>query len=187
MLASPQRHQIESRSCVIDMQLINAAGSQLVNHIVAPLRIQLPSCNSFALQSSGSASAIDLSAGSELAMRTYYQSRAGEILGRSGHLKPAASHGGTSVWPHRVVLLPPLFGANCGLPQRVEDLPIQKLVSQCSVEGFDEAVLPPAIGFDEQRLDADPARSLSNSDRCELGAVVRSNVLRNTSTHKQIN
>ena len=83
-----------------------------------------------------------------------------------------------TVWSHRIVIPPPSLGKNFGLQQRIEDLPIQKLVSQFSVEGLDVAVFPWAARLDEQRLHTDPAQPLSDSDRCELRPIVRSNVIR---------
>ena len=67
------------------------------------------------------------------------------------------------MWSDRVVLLTPSFGQNLCFQQRIEDLSIQKLVSQLSVEGFDVAIFPGTARFNGQRLHADPTLPLSES------------------------
>ena len=79
------------------------------------------------------------------------------------------------MWSDRVVLLTPLFGQNLCFQQRIEDLSIQKLVSQLSVEGFGVAIFPGTAWFNEQRLHAAPTLPLSDSGRCKRRPIVRVN------------
>ena len=90
------------------------------------------------------------------------------------------------MWSDCVVLLTPSSRQNLYFQQHIEDLSIQTLISQLSVEGFDVAIVSGTAKFNEQRLHADPTLPLSESESCKLRPLVRSNVIRNTSTHEQI-
>jgi len=50
-----------------------------------------------------------------------------------------------------VVLPPPAFGKHLDLLERVEDLAVEKLVSQSGIERLDVAVLPGTARLDEER------------------------------------
>ena len=52
------------------------------------------------------------------------------------------------MWPDAVVDLSPVLGQDGHLLQRVEDLAVQQLVAELSVETFDVAVLPGAARLD---------------------------------------
>ena len=52
-----------------------------------------------------------------------------------------------------IVLPSPAFDENLCLPQRVEDLTVEKLIPEFAIERLIVAVLPRAAGLDEQRLD----------------------------------
>ena len=54
--------------------------------------------------------------------------------------------------PDRVVMSSPDFDQNLGLLQRVENLSIQKFISQTGVEAFNVAVLPRTAWRDISRL-----------------------------------
>ncbi len=52
------------------------------------------------------------------------------------------------MWPARVVEAPPALDHNAGLGERVEDLAIEKLVTEVGVEAFDTAILSLAPRLD---------------------------------------
>ena len=58
-----------------------------------------------------------------------------------------------AVWPDAVVDLSPVLGQDGHLLQRGEDLAVQQLVAELSVETFDVAVLPGAAAAGQERLD----------------------------------
>ena len=59
--------------------------------------------------------------------------------------------------PDVVVLPPPALGEHLDLLERVEDLAVEKLVSQSGIERLDVAVLPGATRLDEERSHLEPA------------------------------
>ncbi len=56
-----------------------------------------------------------------------------------------------AVWPDSVVVLTPLLDQRLGFLQRVEDLAIEQLVPQLSIEALVVAVLPRTAGLDVVR------------------------------------
>ncbi len=58
--------------------------------------------------------------------------------------------------PERVVLMSPALDQDLCLEQRIEELAIEKLGAEFSVERFDIAILPRTSGLDEQGADANP-------------------------------
>ena len=79
----------------------------------------------------------------------------------------------------------PALDQHLRLPQRVEDLAIEQLISKLAVERLYVAVLPRAPGLDEKRLDADTPKPVAYDRGGELRPVIATNVLGNTSRHKQ--
>ena len=77
-----------------------------------------------------------------------------------------------TVCPYRVVLLPPSLRQNLCLQRSIEDLSIQKLVSQFPVKGFNESILPRTAGRDEQCLHANPSQPLTDSESCKLRPIL---------------
>ena len=55
-----------------------------------------------------------------------------------------------------VVVMAPALDENLGFEEGVEDLAIEKLIAQFSVEAFIVAILPRASGLDKESLDPDP-------------------------------
>ncbi len=53
-----------------------------------------------------------------------------------------------------IVLFPPPFDDNLGLPKSIENLPVEHFISQFSIKGFVVAILPRATWLDEQGLDS---------------------------------
>lgn len=71
-----------------------------------------------------------------------------------------------------VVVPAPGLDQDLGLGQRVEDLAVQKLVTQRAVERFTVAVLPWAARRDVERLHPDPAQPVLHRLCNELRAIV---------------
>ncbi len=63
-----------------------------------------------------------------------------------------------------VVFVSPSFDQYFGFDQCVEDLPIQQLVAELSIERFDVSVFPGASWLNEQRLHVDSAEPLRYID-----------------------
>jgi hypothetical protein len=76
------------------------------------------------------------------------------------------------VWPLLVVVLAPALGDDLCLLQAVEDLAVEKLVSQLAIEALAVAVLPGAAWLNEQGLRADLGKPVSNDLRSHLRAIV---------------
>ncbi len=91
-----------------------------------------------------------------------------------------------AVWSESVVLSAPAFDQDLRLPKRVENLEVQELVSELSVERLHVAVLPGTSGLDEKRSYLDALEPISSSVGRELRAVVRADVLRRSSTSNQL-
>jgi len=82
------------------------------------------------------------------------------------------------VWPVGVVLDAPGLDNNSGFSQGCELLDVQQLVPAPAVEGFDEGVLPGAVGLDVERLGVAQAAPVPQDPGDELGAIVHAQVLR---------
>jgi len=81
---------------------------------------------------------------------------------------------------------PPAFDDDPGLLQRVEDLAIEQLVAEASVEAFDEAVFPRAAARDVGCLGADRRDPVLHGLGDELGAVVGADMPRNAAQDEQV-
>ena len=90
------------------------------------------------------------------------------------------------MWSDRVVITPPAFDNDPSLTKRVKDFAIEKLIAQSCIEALNEAILPRAAGRDISRLTPDSLNPLSNSDRDELWAIIRTDMFRNASKNEQI-
>src|SRR5688572_14425714 len=86
----------------------------------------------------------------------------------------------------RIVFSSPSFDEHLRFPERVEDLAIQKLVTELAVERLDVAVLPRTARLDVKRLHVDPSQPLPNLRRGELGAVVGTDVSRHAAADEQV-
>lgn len=86
----------------------------------------------------------------------------------------------------RVVIATPSFDHDLGLPQGIEKLTIQKLISEFSVERLDISVLPRRARGDEQGLDLQLLKPRSHGTCDKLRSVVRSHMLRNSALHKEL-
>jgi len=56
-----------------------------------------------------------------------------------------------------IIRLPPAFDHHLGLPERIEEFPVQQLIPELPVEALHVAVLPGRAGLNEQALFAVPA------------------------------
>ena len=91
-----------------------------------------------------------------------------------------------TVWPDRVVVLPPPFDEHLGLKQRVKRFPFQQLVSQLPVEALYVAVLPRRTRLDKQSLHTNSPQPLPDALGRELWAVVAADVVRHTLADEQV-
>ena len=73
-----------------------------------------------------------------------------------------------------VVVAAPELQFSSGVISRIEDLLIQYLVSQASIEAFDEAILLGFAGIDIMPIHAVIASPLQDRATCELCAVTPS-------------
>ena len=80
----------------------------------------------------------------------------------------------------------PPFNQDPGLVERVEDLPVEKLVPHLADQRFDVAVLPRAARRDKERRDSEVFQPLPYSFRRKLRPVVRAQVFRPAAPDKQI-
>ncbi len=69
----------------------------------------------------------------------------------------------------RVVLMSPALDQDLGFEQRIEELAVEKLGAELSVEGFDVAVLPRASGLDEQGASVGPDPT---AESCLTGSLL---------------
>ena len=86
----------------------------------------------------------------------------------------------------RIVIASPTFDHDPGFLQRIEDLSIQKLVSQTRVEAFNEAILPRTAWRDVGRSASNSSNPLLDSNGDELRAIIRADVLRNAPQNEQV-
>lgn len=71
-----------------------------------------------------------------------------------------------------VIVLTPASDQDLRLLQRVEDFPVEQFIAQLAVEVLAVVVLPKLSRFDIERLDADPAKPVSNGDSGKFDAIV---------------
>lgn len=83
-------------------------------------------------------------------------------------------------------MAPPAFDDDPGLRERIENLPIQQLVPEPSVEALDEAVLPGAARRDISRLRSDSRDPVLHGLGDELRSVVRAKALGNAAQDEQV-
>ncbi len=81
---------------------------------------------------------------------------------------------------------PPCFDHYLRLPQRVEDLAVEELITELAVEAFAVAVLPRAPRFDVGGLRTDGGDPVSKRPGNELGAVVGTDVSRHAAQDEEI-
>ena len=74
--------------------------------------------------------------------------------------------------PESVVFLPPSFDDHLGLLKSIENLPIEDLISEFSIEGFVVSILPGAAWLDEQGLDSDPSKPVPDRRSSKFGSIV---------------
>ena len=86
----------------------------------------------------------------------------------------------------RVVEAPPAFHDDACLSERVEDLAIEKLVTDAGVEALDVTILPRALWLDVGGLCAHGGDPVLDGLRGELGDVVRPDVLRHAPQDEEI-
>ena len=85
-----------------------------------------------------------------------------------------------------IVQPPPLLDEYGGLGQCVEDLTVQELLPQLTVEALVVAVLPRTARLDVERLDTDAGQPPSHELRRELRTVVRAKMLRRTVPREEL-
>ena len=90
------------------------------------------------------------------------------------------------MWPHGIVVTTPALDDDLRLAQRVEDLAVEKLVTQPRIEALDEAVLPRAAACNVGRACADGGDPVLHGFGQELGAVVGSDVLGDAAQDEQV-
>jgi hypothetical protein len=81
---------------------------------------------------------------------------------------------------------PPAFDHDPCFGKRVENFAVEQLVTQARVETLDEAVFPGAARRDVGGLRADGGDPFLHGLGDELGAIVRTDVLRNAAQDEQI-
>ena len=84
-----------------------------------------------------------------------------------------------------VVEASPLLNEHLRFLQRVEDLAVQALIPQFSIETFAIAVLPGRPGLDVERLDVQLSEPIAHGLSDELRPIVRTNMLRRSMTDEQ--
>ena len=90
------------------------------------------------------------------------------------------------VWPDGVVVTPPALDDDLRLAERVEDLAIEKLVSQAGIEAFDKAVLPRAASLDISRPCTHGCDPVLHGPGDELGSIVGADVGGNTAQDEEV-
>ena len=85
-----------------------------------------------------------------------------------------------------VVVPSPLLDQDRRFFQGIEDLHVQQLVSELTVETFAVAILPGTAGLDEQRADIQPFEPVTDSMSAELWPVVRSDMVGRTMGDEQL-
>jgi hypothetical protein len=95
------------------------------------------------------------------------------ILTAQGRLRCRRPVAQSAMRPDLIVMPTPHLDQHLCPLQSVEDFPVQKLVSQLTVEALDVSVLPWTTWFDEQGLNIQPMKPLSKYLGYELRAIIR--------------
>ena len=74
--------------------------------------------------------------------------------------------------PVNIVLLPPPLDDHLGLLKGIENLPVEHLISEFSIEGFVVSILPGAAGLNEQGLDPDPPKPAPNRLSSKFSSII---------------
>lgn len=90
------------------------------------------------------------------------------------------------MWSDGVVVPAPTLDDDLGFSRGVEDLAVELFVAQAGIEALHIAVLPRTARFDIRRLGAHSGDSFLKRLGHELGAIIGSDVARNTSQDEQI-
>ena len=88
--------------------------------------------------------------------------------------------------PDGVIVSAPALDDDLSFSQRVEDLAVEQLVSQASIEAFNVAILPRAAGLDVSRFGADSGDPFLDCLRHELRAIIGSDMARDAAQHEEI-
>jgi hypothetical protein len=91
-----------------------------------------------------------------------------------------------TVRPGFVVVGSVVFENDLGLQATGEDLPVQHLVPEATVEGLGKRILPRASRLDENRLHSSCPEPRLHRLGNELGSVVRPQIFGRTSPQKQV-
>jgi len=74
--------------------------------------------------------------------------------------------------PESVILLPPAFDDHLSLLKSIENLPVEHLITEFSIEGFVVPILPGAARINEQGLGSDPPEPAPDRLSSKLGPIV---------------
>ena len=85
-----------------------------------------------------------------------------------------------------VVLSTPPLNQSPGFFEGIEDLPVEKLVTEGPIEALDVSVLPGATRFDEKRVDFNAGEPLADNLRSKLGAIVGADILGNSPPYEEL-
>jgi hypothetical protein len=85
-----------------------------------------------------------------------------------------------------IIFLSPLLYQNPGFLKSSKDLPIEKLIPELAIKGFDISILPGTPRLNKQCLDFQPVQPFPDGFRRKLGSVIQADVLRYAAEYKQI-
>ena len=85
--------------------------------------------------------------------------------------------------PNMVVMFHPLPNDDLGFLKPVEDLPIQKIVSEGAIKAFTKAILPGATGFNISSFDPNARQPTAQVFGNKFWTVITSDVLWDTVVH----
>ena len=74
--------------------------------------------------------------------------------------------------PVNIVLLPPPLDDHLGLLKGIENLPVEHLISELSIEGLVIPIFPGAAWLNEQGLDPDPPKPVPDRLSSKFGPIV---------------
>ena len=90
------------------------------------------------------------------------------------------------MWPDGVVVAAPALDQHLGLLQRVEDLAVEELVPELSIEALVVTVLPRTAWLDVEGLYVDPTEPVPDRLGCELAAIVGPDMIRSPVLGKEL-